>query len=253
MLIGLVAASALAETPKDIVAKIRAADYEGDRSALHSLASQLEPFSADSSIASRIRYWRGFAFWRSAINGFNLTPPPADIETDLKSAVAEFQAARTLDPSFADAIVAEASATGSMYYFLRSDAERVKAFLPKLLKLYADAKAAAPNNPRFYWVDGPRLWIIGTSRGGGQDAAIASYERGIEMWRNEQTVKHGDLDPTWGEPELYMSLAWSFQNKKQPDLAAAHHYAQLALKHVPNWHYVRDILAPSIEKARKAG
>src|SRR5436309_6935575 len=113
------------------------------------------------------------------------------MESDLSNAVSEFEAARTLDPKVADATIGEASSIGYTLYMAGGDNERINALLPKVLGLMKQAKADAPDNPRFYWIDGPRLWTIGSSRGGGQDAAIACYERGLEMWRKEQTVRHG--------------------------------------------------------------
>ena len=47
-----------------------------------------------------------------------------------------------------------------------------------------------------------------------------------------------------------MSLAWSNLNRTTPDLKAAEQYAQAALKLVPYWHYVRDILMPQIRTAQ---
>ena len=48
-----------------------------------------------------------------------------------------------------------------------------------------------------------------------------------------------------------MNLAWSNLNKTAPDPAAAQQHAEAALKLVPYWHYVRDILLPQIESAQK--
>jgi hypothetical protein len=59
--------------------------------------------------------------------------------------------------------------------------------------------------------------------------------------------------PSWGEPELLMSLAWSSLNKTTPDVAAAQKYATEALAIVLYWHYVRDILLPQIRARRSAG
>ena len=47
-----------------------------------------------------------------------------------------------------------------------------------------------------------------------------------------------------------MNLAWSDLNATKPDLAAAEQNARAALKIVPYWHYVRDILIPQIEAAQ---
>ena len=87
----LVLASALAAgSPQDsaatnqaaeLVAKIRRADYEGDRSALRVLYSALAPLREQDEIAARVRYWQGFALWRRAFNGFN-----ESAETDARTA-----------------------------------------------------------------------------------------------------------------------------------------------------------------------
>jgi hypothetical protein len=59
------------------VEQIKRADYEGDRAALKRLHAELTPQpSANKTQASRVLYWRGFALWRRAINGFNETPTP---------------------------------------------------------------------------------------------------------------------------------------------------------------------------------
>lgn len=47
-----------------------------------------------------------------------------------------------------------------------------------------------------------------------------------------------------------MSLAWSNLNRTAPDLQAAKEEADSALKLVPYWHYVRDILMPQIREAK---
>jgi hypothetical protein len=58
------------------------------------------------------------------------------------------------------------------------------------------------------------------------------------------------LEPSWGKPELMMSLAYSYLNMKPGDLNAAERYAQEALEIVPYWHYVHDILLPQIAAAK---
>ncbi len=54
-----------------IVTQIKRADYEGDRAALKRLYGDLTFFVENKDLAARVRYWRGFALWRRAINGFN--------------------------------------------------------------------------------------------------------------------------------------------------------------------------------------
>ena len=79
---------------------------------------------------------------------------------------------------------------------------------------------------------------------------MAGYEKGLEAIRSQRKNSSDPLEPSWGEPELLMSLAWSNLNRTTPDLEAAQQEADSALKLVPYWHYVRDILIPQIRDAK---
>ena len=235
-----------------VVEKIRTADYEGDRKALVALASELTPFVADGSVASRALYWRGFAVWRRALNGFNENADPKDLEKDLTDAVKDFAAATEKDPGFVDPKPAAASCLFSLAYLVREDAARRQDYLSRGIALMAEAKKTAPDNPRVLWVQGGGEWFVPVERGGGQAKALATYERGVEIARRLKGTVKDPLEPSWGEPELLMNLAWSHLNGASRDLDAAEASAQAALAIVPNWHYVRDILLPQIRAAKKS-
>lgn len=233
-----------------IVAQIQRADYEGDRPALARLFGSLEPFVADEKLASRVRYWRGFALWRRAINGFNDSADPKDLEHDLTQAVAEFKESSGKDPGFVDAKIGNVSCYSTLAYLAIGNATRVQELIAQSSPLVKEAKAADPDNPRLLWVLGPILWNLPAERGGGQEKAIEGYKRGLESARKRNALKPDPLDPTWGAPELLMSLAWSYLNQTSPNVDAAEKNAQAALAIVPYWHYVRDILMPQIQKAK---
>jgi hypothetical protein len=95
------------------------------------------------------------------------------------------------------------------------------------------------------------VWNTPPERGGGQAKAIEQYEKGLEAIQKHKGVASDPLEPSWGEPELSMSLAWSNLNRTTPDLNAAEQYAHSALELVPYWHYVRDILMPQIQEAKR--
>ena len=97
------------QTVTAIVANIQRADYEGDRTALKRLHAELTPFVDDRQVASRVLYWRGFALWRRALNGFNDAADRTQIGEDLTQAVIDFQAAVARDPAFVDARIGAAS------------------------------------------------------------------------------------------------------------------------------------------------
>jgi hypothetical protein len=92
-----------------IVGQIQRADYRGDRKALERQFDQLGAFVEDRQLASWVRYWRGFALWRRALNGANESILPAELDADLERAVDEFRQAISKDRTFVDARIAMAS------------------------------------------------------------------------------------------------------------------------------------------------
>jgi hypothetical protein len=233
-----------------IVTQIQRADYEGDRSALKHLHDELTPIPEDNKLASRVLYWRGFASWRRAINGFNETPTPKDLEEDLTQAVTDFKDSIARDSAFVESKIGASSSLGYLMYLHKNDPTRVQELLQQSSPLLKEAIVTAPDNPRLLWVLGPIRWSSPPERGGGQDKAFEIYDKGLKAVRNQKGDGSGPLEPSWGEPELLMSLAWSNLNRTTPDLNAAEQDAQAALKIVPYWHYVRDILMPQIRAAQ---
>jgi len=232
-----------------IVAQIQRADYEGDQVAMQRGYDELKPFVEDQKLTSRIRYWRGFAQWRLAINGFNDSVDPKELEKDLKTALDEFNTATERDPKFVDAKIGTISCLGFLAFMNRKDQVRAKQLVAQILPLVKEADEIAPDNPRLIWVHGPILWNSPPERGGGQDKAIQNYQRGLEVCSK---IKPNDdpLEPSWGKPELMMSLAYCYLNMGSADVNAAERYARNALEIVPYWHYVRDILLPQIVAAK---
>jgi hypothetical protein len=233
-----------------IVVQIQRADYEGDRPALKRLYDELKPYTDDKQIASRVLYWRGFALWRRAFNGFNESADPKDLEADLTAAENEFDASAAKDPSFVDAKVGAISCLSNLLFLNQKDPARVQELMGKAVPLAKEAKAEAPDNPRLLWVLGPNQWYAPPERGGGQDKAFETYQRGLDDARKQRGSVTDPLDPSWGEPELLMNLAWANLHRTTPDLQASEQYARAALALVPYWHYVRDILLPQILAAK---
>jgi hypothetical protein len=233
-----------------IVEQIKRADYEGDRAALKRLHAEFTPPPENRMLASRVLYWRGFALWRRAINGFNETPTPQDLQDDLNGAVADFNDSLAQDPSFVESKIAEGSCFGYLAYLNMKDPARLQESIQHSSSLLKDAMAADPDNPRLLWVLGPVRWSSPAERGGGQDKAFDLYNRGLDIIR-KKPASNDPLEPSWGEPELLMSRSWSYLHRTTPDLKAARTDAEAALNLVPYWHYVRDILLPQILEAEK--
>jgi outer membrane murein-binding lipoprotein Lpp len=236
-----------------IVVQIQRADYEGNRSALKRLHEELTAFVEDKQLGARVQYWRGFALWRRAMNGFNDKVDPAELKNDMQHALDDFDASAEKDPTFVDAKIGALSCLGFLAFSdPQQDREspRAQELIARGRQLRRDVEAAAPENPRLFWVMGPMIWYAPPEHGGGQEKAIAAYEKGLEAVQNQRKNASDPLEPSWGEPELLMSLAWSNLNRTTPDLRAAKQEADSALKLVPYWHYVRDILMPQIREAR---
>jgi len=249
LFVGATCANDIREQAAHIIAQIQRADYEGDRAAMLRGYDDLKPFMEDQKLASRIRYWRGFAQWRLAINGFNDAVDPKELEQNLISALDEFMIAIEKDPTFVDAKVGTISCLGFLAFMNRKDQTRAKELVGKILPLVKKADEMAPDNPRLIWVHGPILWNSPPERGGGQDKAIQNYQRGLDACSKIKT-SDDPLEPSWGKPELMMSLAYCYLNADSVDINAAERYARKALEIVPYWHYVRDILLPQILAAK---
>ena len=228
-----------------IISQLQRGDYEGNQAIMQKSYDELAPFLENNEIKSRVRYWRGFAQWRRAINGFNDAVDPNELEQDLKTAIDEFKAANQLDRKLVDAKVGLISSLGYLAFMNVKDQAQTKELVGQIIALLKEADAMAPDNPRLIWVHGPILWNTPPERGGGQEKAIENYERGLEICSKIKPTEN-PLEPTWGRPELMMSLAYSYTNKSAPDLEAAERNARGALELVPQWHYVRDILLPQI-------
>jgi len=234
-----------------IVAQIQRADYEGDRVALKRLYGELTPVAQDAKLASRVRYWRGFALWRRAMNGFNESVDPKELEEDLKQAVNEFDEAVRLDPGFVDGKVGAISCLSNLIFLNQSKPTRVQELVALAMPLRKEAEAAEPENCRLLWVLGPICWYAPPERGCTQDKAMDMIKKGLEAARKQKGVTNDPLEPSWGEPELLAALAWANLRRTTPDLNAAEQNARSALELVPYWHYVRDILIPQIQEAKK--
>jgi hypothetical protein len=239
-----------------LVAAVVRADYQGDRAALARLEAELGAVAKNPATDARVTYWRGFALWRRAINGFNDSVPPAELDADLVRAIAHFDDAARADPSFAEPIIGKLSCLGYRAFLARGNATLSSEILAEYKPAIAAGQRMAKDNPRFVWAVGPSQWYIASTlpeaeRPARQAAVIASYEKALATARAETSGPAATLMPTWGEPELLMNIAWSHLNKSAPDPALAEKYAREALKLVPDWRYVREILLPQIEKTAK--
>lgn len=228
-----------------LASAIRAADYRGERDELRRLALALDDVK-DPRLAAYREYWRGFAFWRRALNGMNETPTPSDAGDDLKAGVASLRASLEKNPDWIEAKVGLFGCWAALMS-LDIDAKQKSEILSEAIPIVRELKEKGPTNPRALWlVGGTQLW---SPRGSDPVGASATYRRGLEAARAEslQKEKPADWVPAWGAPELLMTLAYVYSHSAIQNRDVAQAYADGALAAVPDWHYVRDILVPQIQ------
>jgi hypothetical protein len=228
----------------DLVARVTSADYRGDRPALARLDAELGHLEGQA-LAEFREYWRGFALWRRAINGFNETPTPDDLAADLEKAVVRFRASLAARPGWIEPRIGIVGCWASLMYLARDDEARKQAILADFKAEGQGIKEEGRENPRALWlVGGSQFWRGDTA------AALATWNQGVAAAWAQADVRPAPPSwvPTWGGPENLMNLAyfWSHATTKNRDLAMA--YAQGAVTAVPEWHYVRDILIPQIRQ-----
>jgi len=232
----------------ELAAAVLDADYRGDRPRLAELDSELSRLDAGSLIDYR-DYWRGFARWRRAMNGFNETPRPDDLRADLEKALERFRSALALRPEWSEVRLAMVGAWGNQIYLAGDDAQKRKAILEEATPAYKWVMQYAGDNPRVLWIKGGLQMVVPATAGGDPAKAAATLRQGVAgAWREAGAgVTPPSWVPTWGGPENLMNLAYMYSQGPKPDRALALAYAEGALTAVPQWHYVRDILLPRIE------
>jgi hypothetical protein len=236
----------------ELIRQIMRADYEGDRAALDRLYGESAAFLGGTQIESRVRYWKGYAKWRRAMNGANETPTPADLAGDSAVCAEEMHRAAVADPAFVDARVGEMACLGLVLFFDRQKAGNDDRII-RLRELLKDLKVSAADNPRYVWAWGMAYFTAPPERGGGPDNVIKAYLAALDGVKKGSAKPNTPLDPAWGEPELNVNLAYSYLNKPDPDPILARQFLDEALRLAPNWHYAKDILRPQIEKAIQQG
>jgi hypothetical protein len=66
-------------------------------------------------------------------------------------------------------------------------------------------------------------------------STIRAYLSALDGIRDGAGAARSPLDPSWGERELYVNLAYSYLNRPSPDLALAQQYVDRAIRLVPGW------------------
>jgi tetratricopeptide (TPR) repeat protein len=231
--------------------KIMAADYHADLAGLARLRDEVAGLEDDPALGYLAHYWAGFASWRIAINGASHQMSAEDLKANLQKAKVDFEASVHQKDDFADAHAAAFLVDGwrvgmSGVKDRAALLEQYQKLLPRLQR----AKELAPDNPRVLWAEASVYLYSPPENGGSVQRALEIYRRMNEV--SPAVSEAGSPLPDWGKPEALMSLAYAHLSQKPPDLDAASEEAHAALRLQPEWVYVRDVLLPKIEAARKA-
>jgi tetratricopeptide (TPR) repeat protein len=229
--------------------RLMSADYRADLDELARLREEMASLTDDPALGYLAHYWAGFASWRIAINGTNRGMSTEDLKAHLARAGTDFDAAVRLKDDFADGYAAAAGVYGWLGTFMRDDPAAAKERFDQFFRLIKKAKELDPDNPRVLWISAVPSLVLPPEKGGNLDRAIEIYRRMDEV--SPAVSDAVSPLPDWGKPEALMSLAFAHLQKSPPDLSAASEEAHAALRLQPEWSYVRDVLLPQIEAARR--
>jgi hypothetical protein len=231
-----------------LAAQVMSADYRGDRDALAKLDGILGGLEA-GPLSEYRDYWRGFARWRRALNGFNETPMPADIAEDLGRAVALFRQALARSPGWIEPRIGIVGCGASQLYIAGHDEKKSEAIRAEFVPMVRELQQDGTQNARALWLIGGMQFGAPPPYGGNSEKAVATLSRGLAAaWSESADPSRPPWAPRWGGPENLMNLAFVLSHGAAPNKAVALAYARGALTSVPEWHYVRDVLMPQIEK-----
>lgn len=233
-----------------LVSAIRSADYRGERDALRRLAAALDEIEL-SSLSAHREYWRGFALWRSAINGGNEIPMPADVRVDLEAAIQAFRGALQHSPGWVEPKIGLLFCWVGLFSAPGADPSQPAVSRAEFETVARELKEKGQENPRALWFLGGSLFFAPPPHGGDPPRAVETYRRGLQAARDETLRSAGanapEWVPSWGAAENLMGLAYLYSHSALQDRDLAQAYADGALALAPDWHYVRDILVPQIQ------
>jgi hypothetical protein len=229
-------------------AAVMSADYRADLGRLAALRAEIAPLRGDPEVGYLADYWSGFAGWRLAINGANSDMKDEELVKHLTLSAGDLESSIQKKADFADAYAAAASVHGWLGTLLKADEPAMRAHYQSAKKLLTRAEGLEPSNPRVLWVRAGFYLFSPPAVGGDRARAVEIYHRQVDA---SGPLSPSSPLPDWGKVEALMSLSFAHLTDPEPDLDAAREEARAALALEPDWHYVRDILAPKIEAARR--
>jgi hypothetical protein len=232
----------------ELAAAVLSADYRADRAELARLDAELGRLDAGRLNDYR-DYWRGFALWRRAMNGFSVKPAPEDLDADLVKALERFHSALTRHPDWDEVKSAMLGAWGNRIFLAGEDTERRRKLYEEAGEFYKWAMAYEGDNPRVLWIKGGLQMVVPPAKGGDWTKAAATLRKGVAgAWAEASSATPAPAwAPKWGGAENLMNLAYLYSHLPTPDRTAALAYAEGALTKAPEWHYVKNVQLPMIE------
>lgn len=113
----------------------------------------------------------------------------------------------------------------------------------------ARARQLGPDNPRVWMIDGISAMFTPAQYGGGNEIAERKLRRAVELF--EQGTNPAAPAPRWGRAESHAWLGYLLQRTGRAADARASFQRALVLE--PGNVWVRDVLLPSLDRARTGG
>lgn len=207
----------------------------GDVAELSRVRNELEE-GLDRKDTPFLRYRIAYACWRLA--SFEKRGSESG-EKLLKAAEEQLEKLLKADPEDAEAHALYGTVQGNLITGMWSGMRRG----PRADEAYRRAKELAPENPRVAMHEGvSRLFRPGFA-GGGVEEAERDLLLALELFEKEPSETAW---PNWGRAEIHGWLGYTMVEKKDFAEARAHYAKALAIE--PDYHWVREVLLPALER-----
>ena len=223
--------------------EIEAANAVGDLGRLTNAAAMIDRVLTVTPNDPSLLYYRSLALYRMA-SIYTGQKKREEAKRALDEADLLLEQATSKSPT-ADALALRSGVIGLM---IGSSGNPMSGMTlgPKAAGLLDRAKELEPKNPRVWLVSGMSAMFTPKMFGGGTDKAEQDLRRALTYFETDQPTAPA---PSWGRADAYIWLGQALhKNDRINDARAAY---EKALELQPENGWVRNVLLPSLDRAKK--
>jgi len=223
--------------------EIEAANAVGDLGRLTNAAAMIDRVLTVTPNDPSLLYYRSLALYRMA-SIYTGQKKREEAKRALDEADLLLEQATSKSPT-ADALALRSGVIGLM---IGSSGNPMSGMTlgPKAAGLLDRAKELEPKNPRVWLVSGMSAMFTPKMFGGGTDKAEQDLRRALTYFETDQPTAPA---PSWGRADAYIWLGQALHKNDRIDDARAAYEKALELQPENGW--VRNVLLPSLDRAKK--